>query len=46
MHGERRGREIRFELTPEPISEAVKYLDLVSRRWDEALARLKSLVEE
>jgi DNA-binding transcriptional ArsR family regulator len=46
VHGERRGREIRFELKPEPISEAVKYLDLVSRRWDEALARLKSLVEE
>jgi DNA-binding transcriptional ArsR family regulator len=45
VHGERHGRETRFELTPEPISEAVKYLDLVSRRWDEALARLKSLVE-
>jgi len=24
----------------------MKYLDHVSRQWDEALARLKSLVEE
>jgi DNA-binding transcriptional ArsR family regulator len=45
VHGERRGREILFEFKPKPISEAIKYLDHVSRQWDEALGRLKKLVE-
>jgi DNA-binding transcriptional ArsR family regulator len=45
VHGARRGRETLFEFKPKPISEAMKYLDHVSRQWDEALARLKSLVE-
>jgi DNA-binding transcriptional ArsR family regulator len=44
--GERQGREILFTFTPKPVEEAIKYLDLVSRQWDEALARLKSFVEE
>jgi DNA-binding transcriptional ArsR family regulator len=46
VRGERRGREILFRFTPKPIDEARAFLDLVSRRWDEALARLKSFVEE
>jgi DNA-binding transcriptional ArsR family regulator len=40
------GRESRFGLRPEPIAEARSYLDMVSMRWDEALARLRSVVEE
>jgi len=41
----RSGRENLFEFDPQPIEDARKYLDLVSERWDQALARLKSFVE-
>ena len=40
------GRESLFELDPKPIEEITKYLDLVSRQWDRALARLKAFVED
>lgn len=40
------GRESRFVFTPAPIAEIRHYLDRVSEQWDDALARLKSLVEE
>ncbi len=40
------GRESRFTLEPKPIDEARDFLDLVSRQWDDALARLKALVED
>jgi DNA-binding transcriptional ArsR family regulator len=39
------GRESRFTLEPRPIDEARAYLALVSRQWDDALARLKAFVE-
>jgi DNA-binding transcriptional ArsR family regulator len=45
VQAERRGREIRFTFLPQPMDEARRYLELVSRRWDQALARLKALVE-
>lgn len=40
------GRESRFVFTPAPIVEVRHYLDRVSEQWDDALARLKSLVED
>ena len=40
------GRESLFELEPQPIEEVRNYLDQVSKQWDDALARLKSHVEE
>jgi DNA-binding transcriptional ArsR family regulator len=40
------GRESLFELEPQPIEEVRDYLEQVSKQWDEALARLKSHVEE
>jgi DNA-binding transcriptional ArsR family regulator len=40
------GRESLFELEPQPIEEVRQYLDEVSRQWDDALARLRSHVEE
>jgi len=40
------GRESLFELEPRPIEEVRNYLDQVSRQWDDALARLKSHVED
>ncbi|MFZ0590053.1 MAG: hypothetical protein WAM39_06200 [Bryobacteraceae bacterium] len=46
MHGVRAGRESLFEFDPAPIEEIKEYLDLVSEQWDEALARLKSFVED
>jgi DNA-binding transcriptional ArsR family regulator len=45
VHGVRTGRESQFAFDPEPIEEIKEYLDLVSARWDQALARLKSFVE-
>lgn len=42
----RHGRESLFALDPEPMRRMEDYLESVSRRWDEALARLKLFVEE
>jgi DNA-binding transcriptional ArsR family regulator len=42
----RRGRERLWQLTPERLDEARGALDEISRRWDEALDRLKRYVEE
>lgn len=41
----RSGRESLFQLQPKPLVDARTYLDHVSRQWDNALARLKALVE-
>jgi DNA-binding transcriptional ArsR family regulator len=46
VHGVRRGRESLFQFNPEPIEAVKQYLDLMSEQWDQALSRLKSLVEE
>ncbi len=40
------GRERRWELEPRRVVEARRYLDQVSRRWEEALERLRCFVEE
>lgn len=45
VSGERRGREILFQFTPEPIQEATEYLEHVSLQWDRTLQRLRLLVE-
>ena len=42
----RHGRESLFEVDPLPLRQAQDYLSLVSRQWDEALARLKAFVED
>jgi DNA-binding transcriptional ArsR family regulator len=44
--GVRRGREQVWELRAGRLDEARKSLDRIARRWDEALARLKTMVEE
>ena len=46
VRGEIAGRQCLFELKPKPLQAARDYLDLVSRQWDEALARLKDFVEK
>jgi DNA-binding transcriptional ArsR family regulator len=40
------GRENLFELEPRSIDDARAYLDRVSRKWDDALGRLKAFVED
>jgi DNA-binding transcriptional ArsR family regulator len=42
----RAGRERVWELRPERLDDARAQLEQISARWDEALARLKALVEE
>ncbi|HJT07843.1 MAG TPA: metalloregulator ArsR/SmtB family transcription factor, partial [Stellaceae bacterium] len=42
----RSGRESLYALEPQPLADARDYLDRVSKQWDDALARLKSFVEE
>jgi DNA-binding transcriptional ArsR family regulator len=46
VRSSRSGRESLFAFEPEPIETIKSYLDHVSRQWDEALARLKSFVED
>src|ERR1700680_1944550 len=41
----RRGRERIWELEPEQMEVARTYLEHVSKRWEEALSRLKKFVE-
>jgi DNA-binding transcriptional ArsR family regulator len=41
----RQGRESLWELAPEPLDGARKFLELVSERWDSAIERLKAHVE-
>ena len=41
----RAGRESRYEFNPEPIAGLKQYLEQVSEQWDQALGRLKRLVE-
>jgi DNA-binding transcriptional ArsR family regulator len=45
VRGMRRGRERLWALEPSPLEAARRYLELVSERWDGALARLAALVE-
>jgi len=43
--GRSRGRERIWELQPKKLAAARGYLECVSREWDEALQRLRGLVE-
>jgi DNA-binding transcriptional ArsR family regulator len=42
----RAGRESLFAFKPEPLREVQSYLARVSDQWEDALARLKSFVED
>jgi len=41
----KRGREIIWQLEQQRLEEARHYLDIISKLWDDALGRLKALVE-
>ena len=40
LRATRAGRETRYELTPEPLGDAVVWMVAVGARWDERLERL------
>jgi DNA-binding transcriptional ArsR family regulator len=42
----RDGRESVWQLEQRRLEEARRYLDLISKQWDEALGRLRKVVEE
>jgi DNA-binding transcriptional ArsR family regulator len=46
VHSTHVGRESLFELDTRPFRDMKEYLSFVSEKWDQALARLKSFVEE
>ena len=46
VRGRWRGRERIWELAPRRLGEARRALDEISHKWDEALGRLRALVEE
>lgn len=46
VHDVRRGRERIWELNTQRLDEARRYLDQISRHWDEALERLRKFVED
>jgi DNA-binding transcriptional ArsR family regulator len=39
---ERAGREVRYRVTPEPLSDAVSWMADVGGQWDERLASLRT----
>ena len=45
VSGKRRGRESLWQLERRRLRQARRYLDAISRQWDEALLRLQKLVE-
>jgi DNA-binding transcriptional ArsR family regulator len=45
VHGTREGRQSLFQFDPHPVIEMKEYLELVSKQWDVALARLKTFAE-
>jgi len=40
------GRESRYAVRPDALSEASAYLEKASRQWDDAILRLRQHVEE
>jgi DNA-binding transcriptional ArsR family regulator len=41
----REGREQLWQLRPQRLADVRRYLDVISRQWDEALERLRRFVE-
>jgi len=46
VKGEKLGREQRWELEPESLAQVQQWIDIISRQWSDALARLKNFVEK
>ena len=46
LHSEHKGRETLWQLDRQCLVAARRYLDLISQQWDNALTRLRTLVED
>ncbi len=46
LERERSGREVRYRVTPEPLSDAVSWMAAVGGQWDDRLKRLASSLGE
>jgi DNA-binding transcriptional ArsR family regulator len=46
VHGQRSGRERRFEVRPQRLNEAARWMNLLAARWDQRLATIRRLAEE
>jgi len=46
VRGARRGRESVWQLDLRRLDDARRYLDLISKQWDETLGRLRKFVED
>lgn len=46
VRSERCGKEIRYQLVAEPLSEVKRWLDRTAARWDQSLLALKHAAEE
>jgi DNA-binding transcriptional ArsR family regulator len=44
--GVRQGREQVWQLQPAPLEDARRSLERIAQRWDEAIERLRAIVEE
>jgi hypothetical protein len=45
-HSARFGRQVVWQLDPRRLDEARAWIDQISAQWDEALSKLKLLVED
>ncbi|OBF34206.1 transcriptional regulator [Mycobacterium sp. ACS1612] len=45
VSSERNGRERIWRIETEPLTEASEYLNALSKRWDDAIERLRAFVE-
>ena len=46
VRSRRHGRESLWQLDVQPLEDARRYLDLISKQWDAALGRLRRFVED
>lgn len=46
VHSTRHGRESVWQLDQRRLEDARRYLDLISKQWDNALGRLRDFVED
>jgi DNA-binding transcriptional ArsR family regulator len=45
LRRERAGRDVRYRVTPQPLSEAVSWMAEVGGQWDDRLARLAQALD-
>ena len=46
VSSERQGRERIWRIEPKPLADASNYLTTLSKRWDDAIDRLRAYVED